>query len=269
MPRPKITIKERVGKVYKITSPSGKIYIGSTYQKIDKRWNVYKNLSCKTQCKLYRSLKKYGPEAHVFEIIWEGPSENRFKLERFYGDLFEVLDRRKGLNLKLPGYEDVPAIYSEESKEKSSKSKKSKPGKISAKCHAASVEFRSLPVNSYNLEGKYLNTHKSMKQAYRDTGVNATQIRVCCVDEAWSAKGYQFRFYKNEDTSDIAPYVKNPNAKRKSVSVFDENWNHLRDFDSITNACTELGISDMIIYKSCKKGGRLTTVGLRFKLKDK
>ena len=45
--------------IYKITSPSNKIYIGQSIN-IERRFNSYKNLShCKQQIKLYNSLQKY------------------------------------------------------------------------------------------------------------------------------------------------------------------------------------------------------------------
>jgi len=54
--------------IYKITSPSGKIYIGQSTN-IEKRVSRYKKLSCEKQVKLYSSLKKYGWDSHKFEII--------------------------------------------------------------------------------------------------------------------------------------------------------------------------------------------------------
>jgi hypothetical protein len=54
--------------IYKITSPSGKIYIGQSWSWI-KRKSVYKRLSCKEQVKIYNSLKKYGYDNHIIEII--------------------------------------------------------------------------------------------------------------------------------------------------------------------------------------------------------
>jgi group I intron endonuclease len=56
--------------IYKITSPSGKVYIGQAID-IERRWNQYRRLGCKNQSKLYASLNHYGFEAHTFEIIME------------------------------------------------------------------------------------------------------------------------------------------------------------------------------------------------------
>ena len=61
--------KHMVG-IYKITNPKGKVYIG--YSKdIENRFKYYKRLNCKGQRKLYNSLKKYGPDNHIFEIVEE------------------------------------------------------------------------------------------------------------------------------------------------------------------------------------------------------
>ena len=56
--------------IYKITSPNNKIYIGQSID-IERRFKQYFsfNKSNKSQIKLWRSLKKYGCDNHVFEII--------------------------------------------------------------------------------------------------------------------------------------------------------------------------------------------------------
>jgi group I intron endonuclease len=55
--------------IYKITSPSGKVYIGQSWDILN-RFRKYKGLSSiKKQVKLYNSLAKYGYDAHTLEII--------------------------------------------------------------------------------------------------------------------------------------------------------------------------------------------------------
>ena len=56
--------------IYKITSPTNKIYIGQSLD-IDKRWYHYKNLRCKGQPQLYNSLIHHGINNHTFEILEE------------------------------------------------------------------------------------------------------------------------------------------------------------------------------------------------------
>lgn len=110
--------------IYKITSPSQKIYIGSTI-KINARKSKYRHLRCQAQTKLYNSLKKYGFENHKFEIIHICDKESRNKYEFEYGKMFDVLGE-DGLNLCLPKYDDTYKNITEETKRKISLSQKGK-----------------------------------------------------------------------------------------------------------------------------------------------
>ena len=56
--------------IYKIISPSGKVYIGQS-KNIEHRHNQYKLLHCQQQPKLYNSLKKHGWDKHTVEILEE------------------------------------------------------------------------------------------------------------------------------------------------------------------------------------------------------
>lgn len=54
--------------IYKITSPTGRIYIGQS-KNIEKRLTYYSGLQCAEQRKIYASLVKYGWSNHNFEIL--------------------------------------------------------------------------------------------------------------------------------------------------------------------------------------------------------
>ena len=56
--------------IYKIVNPNGKVYIGQSVD-IDKRSDAYRYINCKGQPRIYKSLKKYGWENHIHEIIEE------------------------------------------------------------------------------------------------------------------------------------------------------------------------------------------------------
>jgi group I intron endonuclease len=62
--------KEKIIGIYKITSPTGKVYIGQSLD-IKKRISTYKSSMGHQQPKIHRSFKKYGFDNHVFEIIEE------------------------------------------------------------------------------------------------------------------------------------------------------------------------------------------------------
>ena len=61
---------EKIGYIYKITSPSGKVYIGQTLD-LKKRERSYTTSNCKQQPKIFNSIQKYGWEEHSFEVIEE------------------------------------------------------------------------------------------------------------------------------------------------------------------------------------------------------
>lgn len=102
--------------IYKITSTSGRVYIGES-KDIQRRWNTHKSfLNCSNQRKLYNSFKKYGVENHIFEIIEECLFENLKCRERYWQDFYNVLN--KGLNCKLTECGEQKQIHSLETIEK-------------------------------------------------------------------------------------------------------------------------------------------------------
>lgn len=95
--------------IYKITSPSGKVYIGQSID-IDKRFRYYERLHCKNQLLLFNSFKKYGLNEHKFEIITLCNESQLNDLERYYQNLYCVLGEN-GLNLKLTETNECKAVF--------------------------------------------------------------------------------------------------------------------------------------------------------------
>jgi group I intron endonuclease len=109
------------GVIYKITNPTGKIYIGCT---IDwkRRFSEYRRLSMVGQRKLYNSLKKYGYENHIFEIIEECEENMLHEREIYYINHYNCID--EGLNIRLGNRN---GRLTEETKQKISESLKGRP----------------------------------------------------------------------------------------------------------------------------------------------
>jgi group I intron endonuclease len=61
---------ESVVGIYKITSPSGRIYIGQSWD-IKSRLASYRAGRTHKQPKLHASFQKYGPSAHEYEVMME------------------------------------------------------------------------------------------------------------------------------------------------------------------------------------------------------
>lgn len=107
--------------IYKITSPSNKIYIGQSWN-IQERFKVYNRLSCKSQVKLYNSLLKYSVEKHKFEIIHKLPDDIEQEILNDYEVLYCNLYKDCGvevLNIRECGSKGQ---LSEETKKKISNS---------------------------------------------------------------------------------------------------------------------------------------------------
>lgn len=109
-------MENKIG-IYKITSPTGAIYIGQSAN-IVKRWTAYRNGYSKKQPKLHNSFKKHGTAAHVFGIIHELPADidqqtfNNY--EQFYIDAYVDCGCNM-MNLRDAG---CTGRHSEESKRK-------------------------------------------------------------------------------------------------------------------------------------------------------
>jgi len=111
--------------IYKITSPSGRVYIGQTIN-YQKRIYNYRSLSCIKQKLLLRSFIKYGVENHIIEIVELVTIETINEREIFYIDFYKTniakYGNGAGLNLADGGYGNRGYKHTQETKDKISKS---------------------------------------------------------------------------------------------------------------------------------------------------
>jgi group I intron endonuclease len=107
--------------IYKITSPSNKIYIGQS-KNVNKRFKQYQKMNCKTQKVLLNSLNKYGADNHIFEVIEECAFEDLNIRERYWQEYYNSL-APNGLNSMLTESKDSPRVVSKSTSIKLSESK--------------------------------------------------------------------------------------------------------------------------------------------------
>lgn len=168
--------------IYKITNPTGKIYIGQSIN-LEKREDDYMKLRCDKQPKLYNSLKKYGWEQHIFEIIEKCSLEQLNKREIYWGLYYNVLEEN-GLNLRLG---DARGKCSEEMKKKIGQTNsRPKPEKFNS-------ELKK-PVLQFNKQGDLIAEYESYHDAKNKTGLSLTEV---LRGKAKTAGGYIFK-YKDE-----------------------------------------------------------------------
>lgn len=85
--------------IYKITSPTGRIYIGQTVD-IHRRIIHYRNGHCKKQDKLNKSFLKHGFNKHIIEVILYCAANELNNIERFFQDKYDA-SNNFNLNIKL------------------------------------------------------------------------------------------------------------------------------------------------------------------------
>jgi len=88
--------------IYKITSPTGKIYIGQS-KNINRRKYEHKNNKCGHQTKIYKSIAKYGWNNHLFKIIYICTEDKLNDLEKYYIKLYNTFNTKHRLNLTEGG----------------------------------------------------------------------------------------------------------------------------------------------------------------------
>lgn len=84
--------------IYKITSPSGNVYIGQSWD-IKKRLQRYTASQCKGQIGIHRSLVKYGRQQHSFEVVHELPDDVEQIVLDKYEQLYIECYNSAGVNL--------------------------------------------------------------------------------------------------------------------------------------------------------------------------
>ena len=96
---------ERIGYIYKITSPTGKIYIGKTMRPNDRITSYRNNSNTQRQRILYNSIQKHGWHSHTFEIIDTAPESELSLLEINTIQKFNSFhgNNSEGMNLTLGG----------------------------------------------------------------------------------------------------------------------------------------------------------------------
>lgn len=127
--------------IYKITSPTGKIYIGSTINSVNGRWKHYKTLNCKSQRKLYSSFLKHGVNAHVFSVICETSFENMLSTEYIVGMQYDVLSKN-GVNLALPNLFGNSILVTDEARKNMSDAQKGEKSHMFGKDKSAETRER-------------------------------------------------------------------------------------------------------------------------------
>jgi group I intron endonuclease len=272
--------------IYKITSPSSKIYIGSSVD-IDFRKYKYKKLHCKKQPKLYNSFMKYSFDNHNFEIIMECKKEDLFHFERCFQEIYNSVEC--GLNCVYVNTDEKHKIMSEETKEKlrliNTGKKLSK--EIVEKIRVAStgrthsekskqlmsrvqrdLNKKGIAVLQYSLDGVFLKEYLNIRTACRefDNNICRRHITKCCNGKTLSVKGFMWRFKTENYPLTITPYktLYNEYCNVRKIIQYDKNLNLINMYMSTLEACTVNNFNKSGL-KACLSGKNPTYKGYIWK----
>ena len=192
--------------IYKISSPTGRIYIGQSTD-IYLRWNKYLKLECTEQPRIFRSLKKHGPYSHKFEIIEECASIDLDIREIFWGEYYKVLGKN-GLNCRIGSGKGA---LCDETKNKMSKARLGKPLSQSTKdkmsvSHSGNQYKLGFKVSQKTKDKISSNARqiicietgcvfKNTKHVSKEMNINHAFIWKVCKGIKSKAKGYTFKFF--------------------------------------------------------------------------
>lgn len=235
--------------IYKITSPTKRVYIGQSVNIEKRKKEYFSQINCKDQPKLYRSLVKYGFCNHIFEVVEECEIEELNVKERYWQEYYNVLE--EGLNCRLTGTGDKSGKMSKHSVQKMSQNS----GK---------------PIVQYTVEGVLVKEWSSSKEAGCALNIHYENISACCRQKINSAGGFIWRFRTALPEVEIqigkVGYASTSEKLKKTIVQYDRNGKYVREWKSLTEVTTALGIRQGDI-SNCIKGRQKTAKGFIWKYK--
>lgn len=225
--------------IYKITSPSGKVYIGQTTN-FTKRKNYYKNGAKPYQIRIHNSLQKYGYDAHSIVLIEQCSVDNLNQRERYWQDFYDVIGEN-GLNCRLTATNDKSGFLSESSKHKLS---------IAKKKVVIDGEWREK--FAYDWSGKNHSEETKRKMSESAKGKKKTAEHISKLPQ--NQKGYKSKPRSEEFKLNQKLY----NGKSKIVYQYDKNDNLINQFISAAEAKRQTGvktINSVVLGKTKTAGG--------------
>ena len=201
-----------MGVIYKITSPSGRVYVGKTKRLKIRIWE-YRWRSKKRKSIIHDSIKGYGWEAHKFEVIEEADNELLNEREIFWIkelNTFYLDNPEGGMNMTRGGDGNVGSwMHDIERRKKQSERFKGSGGSFYGKHHTEEnkkfiAEFMSkrnkelgitIPkwaaekgrlkvikaVLAYDLQGNFIQEFESCTDAGKFAGCKASEVSICAI----------------------------------------------------------------------------------------
>lgn len=239
--------------IYKITSPTNRIYIGQSTN-INRRESEYKsgNGSVKSQVLLYRSINKYGWKNHTFEIIEECKFEDLNKRERYWQDYYDVLGPN-GLNCVLVDSESKPKEFSKETRDKIKQ-------KAIGRVHTKKTKLK---MSESRRGAKHYNWNKNLSKETKLKISEANKNKVRSEDTKLKISVAKKGIVASEITKQRMS-ESNKRATARKIDKLDLDGNYIETFNSLKEAAESCGGKSSHI--SCVANGkRNSTLGFKWR----
>lgn len=252
--------------IYKITNPTGRVYIGVTCN-YKKRVAAYRGLDCKTQPIIYKSIIKYGIEAHLIEVIdsfestWSFAKGKEMFWIRTYMSNSNKYSDKFGMNVTDGGEGTLGRFKTDE--EKSAISRRNKGFRHTEEAKIKIGE--AAKGNRYNAGRKHTDVWK--KQASERSIGNKHNIGRKQSAETIEKRVSKIRGRKMPEHISVAIRKRITEAVGRPILQYDLNGVFLREFVSISDAARILNWERALIRKSLR-GLYKHTNGWIFKYKN-
>lgn len=232
-----------LGFIYMITSPTGRLYVGSTVN-VKNRLKNYKSSPSKKQVKLYNSFKKYGFENHIFEIIMTCPINEMRKYETLIGFGFNVLEP-ENLNLVLPKLNSEYSSMSEETKNKIGLKNK---GKVHT--DEFKIKLRNANLGRVMLESTKEKISKANKNPSKEIRLKKSKSQLGRI----FPQEVRDKISNSHKGKKLSITHKENICKTKYIPIiqYDLNNNFIKRWESIKSASVDLKIANISISLCCR-----------------
>lgn len=224
-----------ISGIYKIISPSGKIYIGQSIDLYRRLKSYFAPNSNKNQKILRHSFNKYGVEKHKFYIIEECDISLLNERERYWQE--KHIDSL--LNCRLTETSDKSGICSEHTKINISGGLR-KSGK--------SYQHLKRKIYQYDNKGVFIKEWESLRTASRELNIQSSQISRSTKRDSDnnSAGGFLWSYEK-------LPCIDGKTGQNKiKVKQYNLDNDLISEWESVTLAAKETNTSKSSIIRCCK-----------------
>lgn len=202
--------------LYKHTSPSGKVYIGITSKKVNKRWQ--NGTGYKPCTAFYRAIMKYGWDNIKHEILFVNLSKEMaehleillIKYFKSLGMSYNITDDGGG-HLGYSPSEGTRKLLSDASKRRKPYKMKEESKELLRAAHLKNIEsyktkefrdkvskavdYKKIKVLQLTLEGELLRSFNSANETQKCTGVDRGAILRCCKGKVKRAGNFIWKYY--------------------------------------------------------------------------